>query len=117
MTGDLHGNRSIADNGGEAAGEAAWQPAERALLDATLAFYDASASVVDYAAPDGPQLQQDAAGFEAVRRAMAVLEERIRAARSAGVTPERIAEIARIELEFVALILERSDGAPSPNEG
>jgi len=117
MTGDLHDDRSIADDGGDAAGEAAWTPAEQALLDAALEFYGASAEVIDYAASDRPHVRQDAAGFEAVRRAMAVLEDRIRTAGAAGIDAERIAEIARIDQEMVALILGRGDGAPSPAEG
>lgn len=106
---------------GEAAGdegdEGAWTPPERALLDAALDFYGAAEDVIDYAGPDRPQLRQDAAGFDAVRRAMAALEERVLAAHAAGATPERIAQIARMEPEMVALILTRRGAAPSPGEG
>jgi hypothetical protein len=117
VTGDLHNDRSIADDGVEAADDAGWTPEERAVLDAALEFYAASATVIDYAAPEGPHLRQDAAGFDAVRRAMAVLEDRVRAAGAAGTTPERIAEIARLDHDMVVLILERGEAAPSPSEG
>jgi hypothetical protein len=94
-----------------------WAPAERQLLNAALDFYGAADGVIDFAGLERPQLRQDAAGFEAVRRAMAALEESVRAAQSAGVTPERIAEIARIDPEMVTLILERRDAAPSRADG
>lgn len=116
MTGDLTDDRSISRDGADATEQVAWTPAERALLDAALEFYAASAAVIDYAAPERPQLRQDAAGFDAVRRAMALLEQHVRAARDAGVAPERIAEIARIEPEMVGLILRRDGAAPSSCE-
>jgi hypothetical protein len=98
-------------------GEEAWTPAEQALLDAALEFYGAAEGVIDYAAPERPQLRQDAAGFEAVRRAMALLEERVAAAHAAGASLERIAQIARIEQETIALILRRQGAAHNPSEG
>jgi hypothetical protein len=94
-----------------------WTTAEQALLDAALEFYGAAEGVIDYAAPERPQLRQDAAGFDAVRRAMALLEERVAVAHAAGASPERIAEIARIEHETIVLILQRQGAAPSPSEG
>lgn len=96
--------------------EQPWSAAERALLEAALDFYGAAEGVIDYAGRERPRLRHDAAGFDAVRRAMATLEERVRGAHAAGVPPERIAEIARIELEMVTLILQRRDAAPSPAE-
>jgi len=98
-------------------GEEAWTPAEQALLDAALEFYGAAEGVIDYAGPERPQLRQDAAGFEAVRRTMALLEERVAAAHAAGTSPERIAQIARIEQETIAMILQRQGAAPNPAEG
>ena len=103
--------------GGDEDGEDAWTPAEQALLDAALEFYDAAEGVLDYAGRDRPQLRQDAAGFDAVRRAMALLEERVVAAHTAGASPERIAQVARIEQETIVLILQRGGAAPSPTEG
>jgi len=111
------------DSQGRAAGTAArsepdralWTEAERALLDAALKFYAAAEGVIDYAGPDRPQLRQDAAGFQAVREAMGVLEQRVLAAHATGLAPERIAEISRIEREMVTLILERRGAAPAPS--
>lgn len=103
------------EHGGEV-GEKALAPAEQALLDAALEFYGAADGVIDHTG-ERPQLRQDAAGFEAIRCAMAGLEERVVAARAAGATPERIARIARMEPETIVLILERRDAAPSPADG
>lgn len=116
MTRDLDGGGKTAsgDDAVDESGEEPWTPAERALLDAALGFYGAAEIVIDYAGPERPQLRQDAAGFDAVRRAMATLEERVWTARDAGLTPERIADITRIEPEMIALILRRQDAAPSP---
>jgi hypothetical protein len=104
--------------GGGADGEvgASWTTVEQGLLDAALEFYGAAGGVIDFASGDRPQLRQDAAGFVAVRHAMRTLEERVVAARKAGASPERIAEIARIEPDTIALILERRAAAPSPDE-
>lgn len=102
---------------GSGEGEETWTPAEQALLNAALEFYGAAEGVIDYAGPERPQLRQDAAGFEAVRRAMALLEERVAAAHADGSSPERIAQIARIEQETIVMILQRQDAAPSPAEG
>jgi hypothetical protein len=106
--------------GGEGSGGGGgedWTPEEQALLDAALEFYGAAEGVIDYAGRERPQLRQDVAGFEAVRRAMARLEERVAAAHAAGVAPERIAQIARMEQETIVLILRRRDAAHSPTEG
>lgn len=119
MTGDLHRTGSAADGGAPDEPEAGdWTPQERALLDAALEFYGAAEGVIDFAGRERPQLRQDAAGFEAIRRAMAQLEDRVRAAHAAGVAIERIAEIARIEREMVELILQRGPAAtPGPARG
>jgi hypothetical protein len=98
-------------------GEEPWTPVERALLDAALEFYGAAEGVIDYAGDERPQLRQDAAAFKAIRQAMGALEERVVAAHAAGASPERIAQIARIEPETIALILERQAAAPSPPQG
>jgi|SRR5215212_3529231 len=97
-------------------GDERWAPAERALLEAALEFYAAAEGVIDWAGRERPQVRQDAAGFEAVRQAMGLLEDRVAAAHAAGMTPPRIAEIARIEQETIALILERR-AAPSRVDG
>jgi hypothetical protein len=95
--------------------EDGWTPVERALLDAALEFYGAAEGVIDYSGTERPQLRQGAAGFEAIRRAMGVLDARVRDAHAAGTSPQRIAEIARIEPEMVELILGREgSAAPSP---
>jgi hypothetical protein len=119
VTGDLHGNRSAADGGADDdAGANAWTPAERELLDAALAFYGAAEGVIDLTARERPQIVRDAAGFDALRRAMRVLEDRVRSAHAAGLASERIAEVARIEHEMVELILQRDPAAaPGRDEG
>jgi hypothetical protein len=104
------------DADGDENGEETWTAAEQALLDAALEFYAAAEGVIDYAGRERPQLRQDAAGFEAVRRAMAQLEEHVAAVHAAGATPERIAQIARMEQETIALILQRQRAAPSSTE-
>lgn len=119
MTGDLHDDGSIADRGAdEPAGSEDRSAAERALLAAAIGFYGAAEGVIDLAGSDGPQLRRDAGAFEAIRRAMATVEACVREAHGAGVAPERIAEIARIEPEMVELILHRRGAAaPDPAEG
>lgn len=94
-------------------GEEAWTASEEALLEAALGFYAAAEGVIEFAGRDRPQLRRDAAGFDAIRRAMGALEERVMAAHAAGISAERIAQIARIEQETIALILERRSAAPS----
>lgn len=107
-------------SGGGASGDEldaeSWTPAERALLDAAVDFYGAAEGVIDFAG-ERPQLRQDAAGFQAVREAMARLEGHVLAAHAAGATPERIAQVARIEREMVTLILTRRGAASRPPEG
>lgn len=93
-----------------------WTPAERALLEAALDFYGAAEGVIDLAGGGRPQVRHDAAGFNAVREAMRALEERVAAAHDAGATPERIAEVARLDQEMVTLILQRRGAAPAPAE-
>lgn len=107
---------SAADSADGEVGEAPWTPVEQRVLEAALDFYGAAGGVIDFTARDRPQLRQDATGFKAVRHAMRVLEERVAAAHAAGATPERIAEIARIEPETITLILERQAAAPSPDQ-
>jgi hypothetical protein len=112
------GDRPDSSDDSDKIGEEAWTPAEQALLDAALEFYGAAEGVIDFAGRERPQLRQgDAAGFDAVRRAMALLEERVVAAHAAGASPDRIAQIARIEEETIELILQRQGAAPSPTEG
>jgi hypothetical protein len=114
VTGD--GSAAGSGQNDDEIGEEAWTPAEQALLDAALEFYGAADGVIDYAGRERPQLRQGAAGFDAVRHAMTLLEERVVAAHAAGASPERIAEIARIEQETIVLILQRRGDAPSPAE-
>lgn len=87
-----------------------WSPAERALLDCALDFFGAAEAVIDYAGPDRPHLRYDVDGLQEVRSAMALLEERVHVAHEAGVTPERIASITRLEQEIVELIIARHGG-------
>jgi hypothetical protein len=98
-------------------GEQRWTPTEQALMDAALEFYGAAESVIDLAGPERPQVRGDAPGFEAVRRAMGRLEQRVAEAHADGVEPERITEITRIEQETIALILDRRNAAPSRDDG
>ena len=105
------------DESGGGVDEDGWSPTERALLDAALEFYSAAEGVLDFAGRERPRLRHDAAAFNAVRAAMRLLEERVLAAHAAGATPERIAEIARIEHETIALILARRGVAPSRGDG
>jgi hypothetical protein len=84
-----------------------WMPDERALLAAALDFYGAAESVIDYAGADRPRLRYEVGGLQGVRDAMGALEERVRLAHDAGVSPERIARITRLEPEIVDLILAR----------
>lgn len=110
---DRDGSGGDGNSRGEPA-EEPWTPAEHALLEATVDFYGAAEGVIDFAGRERPQVRQDAAAFNAVRDAMRILEERVVAAHAAGATPERIAELARLEGEMVTLILERRGAAPSP---
>ena len=95
-----------------------WPPAERALLDAALDFFGAAETVIEYGGPDRPRLRYDVEGLQEVRRSMATLEDRICVAHEAGVTPERIASITRLEQEMVELIVARRrkpDPDPEPH--
>jgi hypothetical protein len=105
---------SAADGGVD--GEESWTAVEQALLEAALEFYGAAEGVIDLAGRERPQVRHDAAGFDAVRRAMAALEEHVVAAHVAGASPERIARITRIEQETIDLILRRQGAAPSPQQ-
>lgn len=120
MTREPHGEGAGHDGAEDELGEESWTPAERALLDAALDFFGAAQGVIEYEGRERPRLRHDAAGFDAVRHAMARLEERVLAAAADGLTPTRIAEIARIEPEMVELILRRRPSrppaAPSPPE-
>jgi len=112
------GDRPTAEEGDETdVADARWTPAEQALMDAALAFYGAAGAVIDLDGPERPLVRRDAAGFEAVRRAMTVLEERVAQAHADGLAPERIAQIARIEQETILLIIERRDAAPGRVDG
>lgn len=119
MSDEVEHDGSPAASGGnvdEQAGEESWMPVERALLDAALEFYGAADGVIDFTGRERPQLRQDAAGFEAVRKAMAALEACVASAHAEDVAPARIAEIARLEQEIVELILQRQDAAPRSSE-
>jgi hypothetical protein len=108
---------TVQDDDQHRIGEKGWTPAEQALMAAALEFYGAAERVIDLAGPERPRVRRDAAGFEAVRRAMGQLEERVAQAHADGVEPERIAELTRIEHETIALILGRRDAAPSRDDG
>jgi hypothetical protein len=110
-------DEGAAAEGSRAEEGATWKPVERELLEAALDFYGAAQGVIAYEGPERPHLRHDAAGFDAVRKAMAALEARVVAAHGAGMGPARIAEIARMEPEMVALILERHAAPPHPPEG
>jgi hypothetical protein len=111
------GEPPTADDGAQrGVDETSWSPAEQALMDAALEFYGAAESVIDLGGAERPQVRRDAAGFEAVRQAMGRLETRVAEAHAGGLAPERIAQITRIEVETIALILERRDGAPSSEQ-
>jgi hypothetical protein len=88
-----------------------WSAAEHALLDAALGYYGAAEAIIDLSGAASPRLHIDAAGMQAVRDAMVVLEQRIRVAHAADVDAERIASITRLEHEVVAAILARSPQA------
>jgi hypothetical protein len=111
---DVDGAGATAGGGTHETGEeVALTAAEHALLDAALAFYEAAESVIDFGGPARPRVRRDAAGFDAVRQAMAALEARVVGAHNAGVPPQRIAQVARIEQEMVTLILQRAGATPS----
>jgi len=86
---------------------------ERTLLDAALEFYGAAGAVIDYTGPDRPRVRQDAAGLAQVRDAMTALEAQVRRAHAAGLPLDRIACVARLDQEIVALILAGGDAEPT----
>ena len=112
MTGDGSAAGSGAD--GEVVDESL-APAEQALLDAALDFYGAAGGVLEFTGDKHPHphLRQNADGFKAIQQAMGTLQERVLAAHAAGTSPERIAQIARMEQETIDLILQRQSAAPS----
>jgi len=116
VTREPHGDGPGHDGAEDEVGEESWTPAERALLDAALEFFSAAQGVIEYEGGERPRLRQDTAGFDAVRKAMARLEDRVLAAAAEGVEPPRIAEIARVEREMVELILRGRSPAPGPRE-
>ena len=117
-TGGLHDEGSTGPGAEAATDVDTWSPLELELLEAAIAFYGAAEGVIDFTDRPRPQVRRDAAGFDAVRRAMGTLERRVRNAHAAGLPPRRIAEIARIEQEIVELIIAReAPAAPEPDEG
>jgi hypothetical protein len=111
VTGDGSGAGRGADGD---AGEHGWTPDEQALLEAALDFYSAAGGVIEFTDEQHSQLhlRHNAEGFRAIRQAMGTLQERVIAAHAAGSSPERIAEIARMEQETIDLILQRQGAAP-----
>lgn len=106
---------SAADRGTD--DEETWTPLERSLLEAALDFYSAAGGVIEFGDEQHPHLRPGADGFKAIRAAMGTLQERVVAAHEAGASPQRIAQIARMEQETIDLILQRRGAAPSPQEG
>ncbi|HEU4701720.1 MAG TPA: hypothetical protein VFS37_04495 [Conexibacter sp.] len=100
------------------AGEQTWTPVEQALLEAALEFYSAAGGVIEFTGDGSSQLhlRHHADGFKAIRQAMGTLQERVVAAHAAGASPERIAQIARMEQETIDVILQRQSAAPSSGE-
>ncbi len=110
------GDRSGAEHGAnDGVDEEPWTLDEQALLEAALDFYNAAGGVIAFTDDRAPQLhvRQSADGFRAIQQAMGALQERVAAAHAAGASPERIAQIARMEQETIDLILQRQDAAPS----
>lgn len=98
--------------------EELWTPHERALLEAALDFYSAAGGVIEFTDDKTPHLhlRHNADGFKAIQQAMGTLQERVVAAHTSGASPERIAQIARMEQETIDLILQRRGAAPSPEQ-
>jgi hypothetical protein len=109
------GDGSVTGSGTDGDG---WSPVERALLAAALEFYGAAGGVIELAGDEDPhpQLRRTADGFKAIREAMGALEQCVAAAHAAGISAERIAQIARIEQETIDLILQRQAAAPTSDE-
>jgi hypothetical protein len=108
-------DRSGLEHGADGdAGEDLWTADEQALLEAALDFYSAAGGVIEFTDDKRPHLhlRHTADGFKAIQQAMGALQERVVAAHAAGATPERIAQIARMEQETIDLILQRRDAAP-----
>lgn len=80
---------------------------ERGLFNSALDFFGAAEAVIDYSGPDRPKLRYDVAGLQAVRSAMGALEQRMMLAHRAGMPPEEIARITRLEQDVVDMILNR----------
>jgi len=113
----LTGDGSAANRGTDGTdGKDTWTPLEQALLEAALDFYSAAGGVIEFTDERHPHLRPNADGFNAIRQAMAALQERVVAAHAAGASPERIAQIARMEQETIDLILARRGAAPSLEE-
>ena len=115
----MRGDGSGAGRGADGdVGEDLWTPDEQALLEAALDFYNAAGGVIEFT--DGRQsqlhLRHNAEGFKAIRQAMGALQERVVAAHAAGASPQRIAQIARMEQETIDLILQRQGAAPSSEQ-
>jgi hypothetical protein len=111
------GDRSTARRGADGkADEDAWTPVEQALLEAALDFYSAAGGVIEFTDERHPHLRANADGFKAIQQAMGALQDRVVAAHAAGASPERIAQIARMEQETIDVILQRQGAAPSPGE-
>src|SRR5689334_24624793 len=97
--------------------EEALTPVEQSLLEAALDFYSAAGGVIEFRDEQHPHLRPNADGFKAIRAAMGTLQERVAAAHEAGASPERIAQIARMEQETIDVILQRRGSAPSQQHG
>lgn len=88
---------------------------ERGLFNSALDFYGAAGAVIDHRGQDRPRLRWDLDGLQDVRAAMGALERRIGVASRAGLSPERIAGITRLDPEVVELIVARHlQGADRP---
>lgn len=114
----MTGDRSAAKRGAQGGdGEAALTPVEQALLEAALDFYSAAGGVIEFTGDRHPHLRPNADGFKAIQQAMGALQDRVVAAHAAGASPQRIAQIARMEQETIDVILQRQGAAPgSPKE-
>lgn len=112
----MRGDRSGADAGADSeVHEDGWSPGEQALLEAALDFYNAAGGVIEFTDDRKPHLhlRHTADGFKAIQQAMGALQERVVAAHASGASPERIAQIARMEQETIDLILRRQGAEPS----
>jgi hypothetical protein len=109
LRGSLAGEPAPPSGAGDPGG---MSDAEQSLLDAALAFYGAAETVIDYAGPEPPRVRYDVGGLQQVRDAMGELEDHVRRARDAGLAPEQIARITRLDDEIVTLILARAAEPP-----